>query len=285
MADNYIFKTLLVKGAKGDKGETGDANTVPTGGVVGWTGGTIPQGYETVSTPSTWLKKVAEVPLTTIAKVIDSLAQTANTHNNAPSIYAVNQALAEKETEINNIWEVIYPVGAIYMSASSTSPAVLFGGTWEQIQEKFLLAAGSTHTAGSTGGAFSKTISVSGTSGDTALTAEQIPSHAHTIPALNGSAAEGGAHTHTYFVTGFTQSNAEEGTAGSVSDEVWTGYQTGNQDGSGLPEGAHTHTVTTEASNTGNTGGGQAHNHTVSASGNNDVTNPYLAVYVWKRTA
>ena len=285
MADNYIFKTLLVKGSKGDKGETGDANTVPTGGVVGWTGGTIPDGYESASTPSSWIRKVTEVPLTTIAKVIDSLAQTANTHNNAPSIYAVNQALAEKETEINNIWEVIYPVGAIYMSASSTSPAVLFGGTWEQIQEKFLLAAGSTHTAGSTGGAFSKTISVSGTSGDTALTAEQIPSHAHTIPALNGSAEEGGAHTHTYFVTGFTQSNAEEGTAGSVSDEVWTGYQTGNQDGTGLPEGAHTHTVTTEASNTGNTGGGQAHNHTVSASGNNDVTNPYLAVYVWKRTA
>ena len=135
---------MLVKGSKGDKGETGDANTVPTGGVIGWTGGTIPEGYESVSTPSSWLKKVAEVPLTTIAKVIDSLAQTANTHNNAPSIYAVNQALAEKETEINNIWEVIYPVGAIYMSAISTSPAVLFGGTWEQIQERFLLAAGYT---------------------------------------------------------------------------------------------------------------------------------------------
>lgn len=36
----------------------------------------------------------------------------------------------------------IYPVGAIYMSVSSTSPASLFGGTWEQIQNRFLLAAG-----------------------------------------------------------------------------------------------------------------------------------------------
>ena len=47
----------------------------------------------------------------------------------------------------------IYPVGAIYMSASSTSPASLFGGTWEQIQDRFLLAAGSSYAAGNTGGA------------------------------------------------------------------------------------------------------------------------------------
>lgn len=46
----------------------------------------------------------------------------------------------------------IYPVGAIYISASSTSPASLFGGTWEQIENRFLLAAGSSYTAGATGG-------------------------------------------------------------------------------------------------------------------------------------
>ena len=33
----------------------------------------------------------------------------------------------------------VYPVGSIYMNAtSSTSPAILFGGTWERIYEKFL---------------------------------------------------------------------------------------------------------------------------------------------------
>ena len=45
-----------------------------------------------------------------------------------------------------------YPVGSIYMSVNSTSPASLFGGTWEQLQDVFLLAAGTTYTAGSTGG-------------------------------------------------------------------------------------------------------------------------------------
>ena len=28
-------------------------------------------------------------------------------------------------------WETIYPIGSIYMSLNATSPATLFGGTWE----------------------------------------------------------------------------------------------------------------------------------------------------------
>ena len=34
----------------------------------------------------------------------------------------------------------VYPVGSIYMSVNSTSPATLFGGTWEQIKGRMLLA-------------------------------------------------------------------------------------------------------------------------------------------------
>lgn len=44
------------------------------------------------------------------------------------------------------------PVGNIYLSTSSTSPAGTFGGTWERIKDKFLLAAGDTYSAGATGG-------------------------------------------------------------------------------------------------------------------------------------
>jgi hypothetical protein len=46
----------------------------------------------------------------------------------------------------------VYKVGAIYISTDSTSPASLFGGTWERIQDKFLLSAGSSYSAGSEGG-------------------------------------------------------------------------------------------------------------------------------------
>lgn len=45
-----------------------------------------------------------------------------------------------------------YPVGAIYLSTNSTSPAELFGGKWNRIEDRFLLTQGSSYTAGSKGG-------------------------------------------------------------------------------------------------------------------------------------
>lgn len=46
----------------------------------------------------------------------------------------------------------VYPVGSIYMSVNNTDPGTLFGGTWEQLKDRFLLGAGDTYTAGGTGG-------------------------------------------------------------------------------------------------------------------------------------
>ena len=48
----------------------------------------------------------------------------------------------------------VYPVGAVYISTSDTNPETLFGfGTWERIKDVFLLAAGDTYPAASSGGA------------------------------------------------------------------------------------------------------------------------------------
>lgn len=56
------------------------------------------------------------------------------------------------------IFDAVYPVGSIYMSTSSTNPEYIFGGTWEQIQDMFLLAAGSKYEAGTTGGEATHTL-------------------------------------------------------------------------------------------------------------------------------
>lgn len=64
----------------------------------------------------------------------------------------------------------IYPIGSIYMSVNSTSPAALFGGTWEQLKDRFLLGAGDSYAPGTTGGADKVT-----------LEAKHIPKHDHYI--------------------------------------------------------------------------------------------------------
>lgn len=53
---------------------------------------------------------------------------------------------------VSDLGLAAYPVGAVYLSVSPTSPQTLFGGTWERLKDVFLLAAGDIFTAGSTGG-------------------------------------------------------------------------------------------------------------------------------------
>ena len=59
-------------------------------------------------------------------------------------------------------WKLVvldsYPVGSVYISFVSTSPASLFGGKWTQIRDRFLVGAGDSFTASSTGGASSVTL-------------------------------------------------------------------------------------------------------------------------------
>lgn len=55
---------------------------------------------------------------------------------------------------------LVYPVGSIYMSANDVSPSTLFGGSWEKIEDTFLLASGSTFTLGQTGGEINHTLTI-----------------------------------------------------------------------------------------------------------------------------
>ena len=123
------------------------------------------------------------------------------------------------------IYDIAYPIGSIYMSVNSTSPAVLFGGAWEQIKDTFLLACGDTYTAGSTGGEANHTLKV-----------DEIPAHKHWMNAV-----------------GITNNKGASGTTvgGFKMNGKWnTLANGGNSDGYG--DGTYT---------TGSTGGGAAHNN------------------------
>ena len=51
-----------------------------------------------------------------------------------------------------NILKYVYPVGSIYISATSVNPSALFGfGSWQPIEGKFLIGAGGQYKAGEIG--------------------------------------------------------------------------------------------------------------------------------------
>lgn len=57
------------------------------------------------------------------------------------------------QAKIDAMLNTIYPVGSIYISVDANfDPSVSFGGTWEKIEDRFLLAAGTTYQGGSEGG-------------------------------------------------------------------------------------------------------------------------------------
>ena len=128
----------------------------------------------------------------------------------------------------------MYPVGSIYQTTSSTfNPQTAWGGTWERIKDRFLLAAGDTYTGGSTGGEATHK-----------LTTQEMPSHAHTMYVNNdGSSSSWSPASGTYLVKPDCVTTSTKNYGGALA-----------QNGAGL---------------------GQAHNNMP----------PYLAVYIWKRTA
>ena len=133
--------------------------------------------------------------------------------------------------------------------------------TWIQHSGYMLRGAASgvvANSAAKTGGADTHT-----------LTESEIPSHRHGIPALSGSAASNGSHTHDFVGIGYPG-----GSSLGAQYTVGWGY-TDRFAGSNGYAGAHGHSVTTTASNTGYTGSGNAHNNLPN----------YKDVYVWERTA
>ena len=163
----------------------------------------------------------------------------------------------------------IYPVGSIYLSASSTNPSSLFGGTWEQIKDKFLIGAGNSYSGGSTGGSTTHT-HTNPTTGSTAITVDQMPSHSH-----YASTGGAGSHSHTLSVDIYGNPDGWSDYGRNYWNNNW-----GSSNPSTSPVGDHTHTVTVES-----TGSGQGHTHTMGSTGSTSNIPPYLAVYMWKRTA
>lgn len=161
---------------------------------------------------------------------------------------AVQGALKELDNNKLNksaLLNAVYPVGSIYMSVNSASPATLFGGTWERLKDRFLLAAGDTYAAGAAGGEASH-----------ALVYAEMPSHHHGVKIM-------------YNQTGFGQNASQyELYIKKVDGSTFFGSS------EATPED-YTNLNVRNLRPTTAAGSSQPHNNMP----------PYLAVYIWKRTA
>ena len=164
-----------------------------------------------------------------------------------------------------------YPVGAYYISSEPTSPATLFGGTWVRVQDRMILAAGSSYTAGSTGGSATKTLSVA-----------NMPIHSH-------SCSSTGNHTHTRGTMNITGTFFSENNGGGYPYSGAFYYNGSGYRGIDGGDGDNARSVfDASRSWSGATSSNGNHQHTIGNNGSGTAFNimpPYIVAYVWRRTA
>ena len=146
----------------------------------------------------------------------------------------------------------IYPIGSIYTSTVSTTPATLFGfGTWAAFGAgRVLLGDGGGYAAGATGGS-ADAITVSHTH-TASFTGTALGTHQHYVGSNDSTAGFGGDAGNREFVQNY---NAGNGPA-TYTDPL----------SAGTPSGSVSVTST-------------------GSSGTGANLQPYVVVYMWNRTA
>jgi len=178
-----------------------------------------------------------------------------------------------------------FPIGSVFISVVSTNPATLLGyGTWSAFGTGRVLVgidSGDTDfdVVEETGGAKTKTIlqanlpnisTGTGTSHNHAFTGDALATHNHTQD----------AHTHVL-------TELRDATTGGSTTNIALTADTSSTLGTKV---TGSRVATNQAASAGTPSGTNAaeasHTHSLGGSGTAlDVVNPYIVVYMWKRTA
>lgn len=163
-------------------------------------------------------------------------------------------------SDLSWLLDIIYPIGSIRMTTSTTGATTFMGGTW------VLWGAGKVPVGVDANDADFSAAEKSGGAKTVTLATANLPSHSHTLSSGTVTVASGGSHTHT----------ASKGSykVGSGSGSTYKYFTNG---GTTEPQriassGAHSHTATLSGS-TGTAGSGMAVNN----------LQPYITCYMYKR--
>lgn len=193
------------------------------------------------------------------------------THDLKTSFEEVNESINSKADkththmigDVSGLVDAIYPIGSIYMSVNEVNPEILFGGTWEQIKDKFLLSAGDTYSNATEGG-----------SADAV-----VVKHNHTQNPHNHTQ---NAHSHTpgsgrSFMTAPTGSGWNEIAGSNISGSGYHYVATADKKNYNVYVAGSGNATATNQQQT-------ATNKEAGVDGTGKNMPPYLAVFMWKRT-
>lgn len=171
------------------------------------------------------------------------------------------------------ILNMIYPVGSIYMSVNNVSPATFIGGTWIALTDRVLIGAGNSYEVNTTGGATSHTHT-------SAAHTHTSAAHTHTTAGHTLTINEIPSHTHHYQIN-IQHSDGSTTTGESLKSGLQVNGRRRYTDYTNASGGSASHSH----GDTGSTTPGNTGSTTPENTGSSSNLPPYLAVYMWKRTA
>lgn len=182
----------------------------------------------------------------------------------------LDDAVSRRYLERNGGMVASWPVGSIYISATATNPADLFGfGTWQQFAPGRVLVGYGVGNDGTDSINYNTVLAQGGKYYHT-LTSGEMPAHSHPHD-IGGRALSNGAHYHRFM--------GDDGLEAFNFKESYINYDARSHGGNGgiyrtTTDGAHEHSLQITGG-VQTTGGNQKHNN----------IQPYIVVYMFRRTA
>lgn len=211
-----------------------------------------------------------------IQNVIPAVNNAVNTANNAAN------TAEQVKVEMDAVTNKIYPVGSIYISVNNANPASFFGGSWTAF------ATGRTLVGVDTGQSEFNSVEKPGGHKELQSHTHGLNNHVHS---LNNHTHSVPNHVHTmqgagnhYHYLGINKDAVQKGTSYNKPNN----FESGSTSYKSNTTGNHSHTMNssgtcTTGGNSGNTGGNSG-NTTSTGGGNAGNLQPYITVYMWKRT-